>query len=777
MKRTVLSAFTVLISLLASAQPSVVKDTTGVAVSPSEMLRGGISGVRVSSYDGNVNGAFNVDIRGVNSFRADNQPLWVVDGVILGNGTNFNRDAFWQSELYGEGSYLPGINPLAFLSAYDIESIKVLKDASATAIYGSRGANGVIVVNTRKSSDDERTVSLNSNVGYGHNHHMSVNGEKNSMAYNVSAFYRDSRGTLEGSRADYGGLKLNLQTQASKVFHFGFNSILSMGKVSSPAAVAWFGQPTMLLEGHDDDSNEYRVVTSADLKVNFTRNLYWKTTLGVDYQNLNRNVWYGKETAFGASVNGAASALNSMLFNYNIRSSLHFLRYFNQKHCLNADLGVEAVGKMYRFNTLSGSDFVVEDMKGNSMALMSSDPKSRKFVQNHFTEGMYALAGYDYAGIAGITASVRAEVSRRYNDWNPCLYPSVETYFDIHRLAFPSNQSLSSLKIKAGYGVSGNEMYIPYELSDKFLAGEYLALDQDGAVYCDGLNTIRSKEWHVTAETGFWGGRVALSASYYDRMTEDKFSFYMFGEKGPVYWDWSERRVEYERTGSMFNKGVEVDWLVKAMERKNISLSFRGNVTYNLNRVTSITQDDALGKVVGSGLTATANVYGFSVSSLCGYESDAAGNPLDRNGDGKLNDYDKVVLASSLPKVFGSFGATLNMYGLTADIILDASAGHHILNLDRMASDKVSHVTEKYIEKGDFLRLSHICLSYRLPFNIPFIKSIDLRLTGRNLLVFTGYSGGNPDVDSYGMSVLTRGMDYGSYPLRREVTGGISIRF
>ena len=94
-----------------------------------------------------------------------------------------------------------------------------------------------------------------------------------------------------------------------------------------------------------------------------------------------------------------------------------------------------------------------------------------------------------------------------------------------------------------------------------------------------------------------------------------------------------------------------------------------------------------------------------------------------------------------------------------------------------MAADKVSYVTGKYIEKGDFIRLSNVSLSYRLPFKIPFIKSITLRLTGRNLLIFTGYSGENPDVDCYGMSMLSRGMDYGSYPLRREVTGGISIRF
>lgn len=794
MKSTVLSAFAVLVSLTISAQPSVVKDTTGVAVSPSEILRGGLSGVRVSSYDGNVNGAFNVGIRGINSLRADNQPLWIVDGVVLGNATNSNRDAFWQTELYGEGSYTPCIDPLAFLSIYDIESVKVLKDASATALYGSRGANGVIIVNTRKSSSDELAISLNSNFGYGHNHQLSVNGERNSMSYNVSAFYRDSRGSLDESRSDYGGLKINLHTQASKVFHFGFNTILSMGKVSSPAAVAWFGQPSMSLalrseelspgtdvkqwsEGHDDISDEYRVISSADFKVNFTKNLYWKTSVGIDYQNLNRNIWYGRETTFGASVNGAAATLNSMLLNYNVRSNISFTRYFNQKHYVNAEMGVEALGNMYRFNTLSGSDFVVEDMKGNSMALMSSDPKSHKFIQNYFSEGLFAAVGYDYNSITGVTAAVRADVSRRYNDWNPYIYPSVEAYLDIHRLAFPTCKAVSALRLKTGYGISGNERYIPYEISGNYLSGEYLSLDKDGAVYCDGLNMVRSAEWHVTAETGFWNGRVALSASYYDRNTEDRFAFYMFGEKGPVYWDWSERRMEYERVGTLFNRGVESDWFVKAVQRKNVSLSVRGNLTYNLNRVTSVTQDDALGNTVGSGLTASANVYGFSAGSLCGYESDDSGCPLDRNNDGTLNDYDKVVLASAQPKIFGSLGATLGLYGVTADICFDASAGNHILNLNRMAADKVSYVTGKYIEKGDFIRLSNVSLSYRLPFKIPFIKSITLRLTGRNLLIFTGYSGENPDVDCYGMSMLSRGMDYGSYPLRREVTGGISIRF
>jgi len=109
-----------------------------------ELLQGRIAGVNVSSNAGATNGAISVRIRGTNSLRGNNEPLYVVDGVIINSAgedvLNATNDA---NELQTAQNGLTGLNPR------DIKSIEILKDASATAIYGSRGANGVVLITTK----------------------------------------------------------------------------------------------------------------------------------------------------------------------------------------------------------------------------------------------------------------------------------------------------------------------------------------------------------------------------------------------------------------------------------------------------------------------------------------------------------------------------------------------------------------------------------------------------------------------------------------------------
>lgn len=114
-------------------------------------LRGQIAGVRVSQNDGQPGGGASIRIRGTSSINGTNEPLYVIDGVPL------------ISESVTEGQGLV-INPLSSLSANDIESIEVLKDASATAIYGARGANGVILVTTRKGREQRGEVRFSATL-------------------------------------------------------------------------------------------------------------------------------------------------------------------------------------------------------------------------------------------------------------------------------------------------------------------------------------------------------------------------------------------------------------------------------------------------------------------------------------------------------------------------------------------------------------------------------------------------------------------------------------
>ena len=131
-----------------------VVDSSGfvssAATNAVELLRGRVSGV------------MNIHIRCLNSLRSDNQPLYIVDGAMVSSELNDNVDAFWQ---YGELNYTVPLNPLSFLAPSEIESIEVIKDASATALYGSRGANGVVIINTRKSSSPNKNFSFSANAG------------------------------------------------------------------------------------------------------------------------------------------------------------------------------------------------------------------------------------------------------------------------------------------------------------------------------------------------------------------------------------------------------------------------------------------------------------------------------------------------------------------------------------------------------------------------------------------------------------------------------------
>lgn len=130
----------------------------GVLTAPDQLIQGKVAGVQVINNTGAPGGATTVRIRGISSIRSGNQPLFVVDGVPLSGG----------SPAPGLGTSLgsaPGDNPLNFINPNDIASMEVLKDASATAIFGSRGANGVIIINTKKGQTGAARVEFNTSVG------------------------------------------------------------------------------------------------------------------------------------------------------------------------------------------------------------------------------------------------------------------------------------------------------------------------------------------------------------------------------------------------------------------------------------------------------------------------------------------------------------------------------------------------------------------------------------------------------------------------------------
>ncbi len=221
----------------------------GAIISPDKLISGKIAGVNITSNNGEPGARTKIRIRGGTSITASNEPLYVIDGVPM-EGKDHSPDG------------RDGRNPLNFLNPNDIETFTVLKDASATAIYGSRGANGVVLITTKRgeagdrvriqydgylststvaesdikklNADQFRSVVTakrpqylglmgNSNTdwfeelvrdGFGQNHSLSLTGGAEKIGYRMSFGYQEIEGILEGSAVEKNTIGLSLNAKA-----------------------------------------------------------------------------------------------------------------------------------------------------------------------------------------------------------------------------------------------------------------------------------------------------------------------------------------------------------------------------------------------------------------------------------------------------------------------------------------------------------------------------------------------------------------------------------
>ncbi|HET8737475.1 MAG TPA: SusC/RagA family TonB-linked outer membrane protein, partial [Pricia sp.] len=132
----------------------------GVISSPEQLIQGKTAGVQITQSSGEPGAGINIRIRGTSSVRSNNNPLFVVDGIPLSG-----EDTSAGGSDLGVGTSSPR-NPLNFLNPNDIASVSILKDASATAIYGSRGANGVVIITTKSGRTGKGLIEFTSNLSY-----------------------------------------------------------------------------------------------------------------------------------------------------------------------------------------------------------------------------------------------------------------------------------------------------------------------------------------------------------------------------------------------------------------------------------------------------------------------------------------------------------------------------------------------------------------------------------------------------------------------------------
>lgn len=224
-------------------------------------LQGAVAGLSVTSNSGQPGATSNIRIRGGNSITGGNEPLYVIDGFIVYNDASSTKTGASGSDA--------ALDPLSFLNSADIESIEVLKDVSATAIYGTRGANGVIIITTKKGSHGRNNISysgtfgwstaskklhflnaeqfanayneLNPNspitankdydwqnealrTGFAQEHQLSIVGGDELSRYNISGSYKNQQGIVKGTDLTRFAGRINYERNIFKNILVGINA-------------------------------------------------------------------------------------------------------------------------------------------------------------------------------------------------------------------------------------------------------------------------------------------------------------------------------------------------------------------------------------------------------------------------------------------------------------------------------------------------------------------------------------------------------------------------
>ncbi|MBR0501300.1 MAG: SusC/RagA family TonB-linked outer membrane protein, partial [Bacteroidales bacterium] len=188
-----------------------IKDVPSVSF--EQALNGKVAGMSITQSSGQVGSASAIRIRGIGSMNASNEPLYVIDGVPTVSGNTGQMSG----EIYSTN------NVMASLNSNDIESITVLKDAAASALYGSRAANGVILINTKRGREGKPTVTFRTSVGltpsWAYDNFETASAQDNvDMLYQIFWDYRMSQGRTQEYASSYALGQLN-----SKWNQFGYD--------------------------------------------------------------------------------------------------------------------------------------------------------------------------------------------------------------------------------------------------------------------------------------------------------------------------------------------------------------------------------------------------------------------------------------------------------------------------------------------------------------------------------------------------------------------------
>ncbi len=852
----------------------------GPATTPEQLIMGKVAGVQVTSNGGAPGAGSRIRVRGGSSLSASNDPLIVIDGVPLDNNS------------------ISGVsNPLSMINPNDIESFNILKDASAAAIYGSRAANGVVLITTKRGRSDDLQINLNTrhSLGYstgfidvltadqmrevvntypqstdaqkallgtantdwqkeifqqaysadnnisftggiknlpyrlslGYLHQDGIlktsNLKRTSGALNLSPRFLDNhlkvdvnlKGSISNSRfADQGAIAGALRFDPTQPVHtsnsYGdyFEWLVPSTGEPNPQAPR---NPLALLELRKDLSTVQRSIGNMqfDYSFHFLPELRANLNLGYD---ISRAAGTIDVPAFA----GSAFARRGQRDQYEQNKTNKLLEgYLNYtKELVDADSRIDAtLGYSYQ-------DWIRESPTFPSLSEDGSvyQPAGVPFKTQNTLISVFGRVNYSYKDRYLLTATLRRDGSSRFsqnNRWG--TFPSLAFAWRISEEDFlNTSSSLSDLKLRLGYGVTGQQE-MPAELSDyPYLPGytqsDSTAMYQFGNDYYISYRPNAYDEnikWEETAtynaglDFGFLEGRISGSVDYFLKKTKDLLSVIPI----PVGSNFSNQIMT--NVGDMQSTGFELTLNANPINTSRFRWDAGFNLTWNKINIENLTKVDdpnyqgvwVGGISGGTGNTMQIHSVGYSPFSFFAYRQvyDGNGNPLedvyeDRDGNGIINENDRYRYQSPEPRVFLGFNSQFAYDKLSFGFSLRANLGNYmynnivsnyaayreILNPNGFLTNGSTNVlqthffnnqylTDYYIENASFLRMDNAFLNYDVGRIGRGKTTLQVGLTVQNVFVITKYSGLDPEIAG--------GIDNNFYPRPRTFELGLNLNF
>ncbi len=885
-------------------------------------LQGAVAGLNVTQTSGQPGAASIIRIRGGNSITGGNEPLYVIDGFIVYNDPTSTRTGAKGSDAT--------LDPLAFLNPADIESIEVLKDVSATAIYGTRGANGVIIITTKKGSHGRNNITYNASFGWStiarklnfldawqwadlwnelydngevgyhldtptasydwqdaalqtgfqQEHQLSAVGGDEISRYSISGSYKSQEGIIINTGLKRYVGRINYERNMFKTLLIGVNANAAYNKVKGQenmnnmfAPNNWFGaisttpyapiynadgsynyepNPTSLdiyngkvgnpisdLENTQNETENTRIIGTGFAEWTIIPQLKLKASIGADLSNTRQSFYAPSYTSGGIARSGYASVGQTKTNTWQTEYTATYSNVFKGGHSVTSLLGYTAqhtdrsgfASTAYGFS----NDATAYDNLGAASTTLPSS-------SNHYVSTLQSWIGrvnYSFDSRYNLSATLRADGSSRFaknHRWG--WFPSLGASWNIDREKWVHfGKNVDFIQLRASIGTVGNQEIGDYQFAANVVPRTVIINGERATSYIienksnPDLKWEKTTSYNIGLSTGFFHNRLTVTFDGYYKKTSDLLL------DVPVEQVTGFSTV-LKNIGSVTNKGVELEVGAVLVENKNWRWNVNANIAHNKNEVTSLGNSEyflpdfqsiatlqylnplivKVGEPLGS-------FYGYLFKGIIQSDEDLSklptqtnsivepGNPKfeDVNGDGVVNEQDRVVLGNIQPKFTYGFNTKLTYKNWDLFISASGSYGNKLYNalacrLDRgngyyynplaevadrwtptnpsntiqKASSATSiYADSRFVEDASYLKIRNIQLGYTL--SVPQITKdtkLHLYVSLQNFFTFTSYNGYDPEANRNGIdetSALYQGVDYGAYPMAKAVLVGFNV--